>query len=142
MDILKIELLRTLPHTKAVMHALFRSFGFTEWEDVYDLLDAQPGKFVYSKTHRLIRDRENLLLTILPPVEEKTYKIKEDEEVVMLPMGTFHFEPVEEFKKSGATVVFLDRVKLRYPLVVRKWQRGDYFYPFGMEGKKKLSKFF
>jgi tRNA(Ile)-lysidine synthase len=138
----KVKLLQALPSTKAVMYELFKSFGFTEWEDVHGLLESQPGKIVYSKTHRLIRGREDLLLTVVSPLEDKIYTIKEDEEVVMLPMGTFQFEPAEELEKSDASVIFLDRDKLQFPLTVRKWQQGDYFYPFGMKGKKKISKFF
>lgn len=139
----KIKLLQTLPNPKAVMYALFKSFGFTEWEDVHGLLEAQSGKMVYSKTHRLIKDRDYLLLTTIPENAPKSFEIKEDEEVVMLPVGIFHFEEVSEISKTQENkAIFVDRSKLHFPLVVRKWKRGDYFYPFGMEGKKKLSKFF
>ncbi len=31
---------------------------------------------------------------------------------------------------------------LKFPLTVRKWDNGDYFYPFGLQGRKKLSKYF
>lgn len=139
----QIKLLQTLPNTKAVMYALFRSFGFTEWEDVHDLLEAQPGKMVYSKTHRLIKDRDELLLTTIPENTLKNFELLEGEEVVMLPIGTFHFEEVSEISKAKEDkTVFVDGNKLKYPLIVRKWEHGDYFYPFGMQGKKKLSKFF
>lgn len=138
----RVNLLQTIPNLKAVLYALFRSFGFTEWEDVYGLIEAQPGKMVFSKTHRLIRDREHLLLTVIPEEDSKAYPIKEEEEVVMLPMGTFQFEEVEEYSKENGRTICVDSARLQYPLSVRKWQEGDYFYPFGMQGKKKLSKFF
>lgn len=137
-----IKLLKTIPHLKAVLYELFRSFGFTEWNDLYDLLDAQPGKIVYSKTHRLIKDREQLLLTVLPQPDEREYEILAEEEVVMLRMGTFHFNDVNEISDEGKNTIFLDKHKLQFPLTVRKWEVGDYFYPFGMKGKKKLSKYF
>lgn len=138
----RIKLIKTLPNTKAVMYTLFKSFGFTEWEDVNGLLDAQPGKMVYSKTHRLIKDREELLLTTISG-EDRRYEISEGEEVVMLPIGTFQFEEVGEISESQSdNAIFVDANRLNFPLVVRKWERGDYFYPFGMQGKKKLSKFF
>lgn len=137
-----IKMLKTLPHLKAVLYELFRTFGFTEWEDVYHLLDAQSGKMVLSKTHRLIRDREELLLTQLPQEQELQFKISEGEEVVMLPIGTFHIDPVEAISEISRNSIYVDRSKLSFPLIVRNWRMGDYFYPFGMEGKKKLSKFF
>ncbi len=33
----------------------------------------------------------------------------------------------------------LDADKLKFPLRVRRWQEGDWFIPFGMTGKKKVS---
>lgn len=138
----KVKMLKTIPNLRAVLYELFRAFGFTEWDDVYDLLEAQPGKMVYSKTHRLIKDREELLLTTIPSVSQKEFGISEEEEVVMLPMGTFHIEEVEALSEASENVIFVDKDKLQFPLSVRKWKKGDYFYPFGMQGKKKLSKFF
>lgn len=137
-----IKKLKTIPNLKAVLFQLFRTFEFTEWEDVYHLLDAQSGKMVFSKTHRLIKDRDYLLLTQLVSEEKHIYKISEEEEMLMLPEGNFHFEKVQQIEKSKENSIFVDNGKLEFPLLVRKWQKGDYFYPFGMQGKKKLSKFF
>jgi len=39
-------------------------------------------------------------------------------------------------------LAYLDFDKLKFPLIIRKWQQGDFFFPFGMQGKKKLSDFF
>lgn len=138
----RIRLLKTIPNLQAVLYELFKSFNFTEWNDVYDLLDAESGKIVLSKTHRLIKDRENILLTQIPEKEDRIFTILPEEEVIMLPIGTFHFEKVEQVEPVDKNTIFLDEKKLQFPLVVRKWQSGDYFYPFGMQGKKKLSKFF
>jgi tRNA(Ile)-lysidine synthase len=32
--------------------------------------------------------------------------------------------------------------KLIFPLTIRNWEKGDSFYPFGMQTRKKLSDFF
>lgn len=137
-----IPLLKSLPHTQGVLYELFRSFGFKEWEDIYLLLDAQPGKMVLSKSHRLLKDRDQLLLTELPTDDDFSLEIKQGEEYVMSPSGTFHFQKATEFELTGGREIFVDKAKLTYPLLVRKWKKGDYFYPFGMDGSKKLSKYF
>jgi tRNA(Ile)-lysidine synthase len=49
---------------------------------------------------------------------------------------------VDDITISDSKTIFVDEEKLKFPLKLRKWQDGDYFYPFGMNGKKKLSKFF
>ncbi|WP_372919842.1 tRNA lysidine(34) synthetase TilS [Salegentibacter sp.] len=140
---LDIAFLRKIPNTKPVLYQLLKSFGFTEWDDVYNLLDAQPGKMVFSSGHRLIKDREKLILTELPSeIENQQFEIEENEEFVMLPIGTFTFSVVNEIEERAENCIYVDPDLLDYPLIVRKWQKGDYFYPFGMKGRKKLSDFF
>ncbi|WP_026839034.1 tRNA lysidine(34) synthetase TilS [Gillisia sp. JM1] len=140
---LRIDFLQKLPNTKAVMYQLLKTFGFTEWDDVYQLLDAQSGKLVYSETHRLIKDRDVLILTEKESDQkEMEYLIKEGEDIVMLPIGRFSLSEVEEISKTARNCVYLNKEKLTFPLVLRKWNTGDIFYPFGMKGKKKISDFF
>lgn len=137
-----IQNLQSIPNLRGVLYELFKSFGFTQWDDIYDLLEAQSGKIVYSSTHRLIKDRGKLLLTTLDEPEEETYELKEGEKTIELPIGTFHLEEVDNLSGKSSDSVILDKKKLKFPLTFRKWREGDFFYPSGMEGKKKLSKFF
>lgn len=52
------------------------------------------------------------------------------------------FEMVEQRENTSENIAFIDADKLQYPLILRKWQEGDYFYPLGMKNRKKVSKFF
>lgn len=138
-DVAKIS---EVPNTKAVLYELLYPFGFTAWEDVYSLLEAQSGKEVLSSTHRLLRNRNELLLTEkLEKQETKEYFIKKNQLQIINPIK-LSFIPTEKMGHIDTTTVYVDAAKLNYPLQLRKWQEGDVFQPFGMKGKKKLSKFF
>lgn len=140
---LNIAFLKKIPNTRAVLYQLLKSFGFTEWNDVCNLLDAQPGKKVFSDTHRLVKDRETLILTeLVKSGDEKVFRIKEDEDFVMLPMATFSLSEVKEVSQTSKNSIYVAAEKLKFPLIIRKWREGDYFHPFGMKGRKKLSDFF
>ena len=52
------------------------------------------------------------------------------------------FNIVQQIAIEDKQHIYVDKDLLKYPLIVRKWQNGDYFYPSGMQGKKKLSKYF
>ena len=131
-----------LPNTKALLYELLYPFGFTAWKDVYSLLEAQSGKVILSPSHRLLRNRNELLLTeLITFSEEKEFFIEESQKEINNPIQ-LRLIPTEKMGNISTTTVYVDADQLTYPLQLRKWKDGDVFQPFGMKGKKKLSKFF
>ncbi|WKB81185.1 tRNA lysidine(34) synthetase TilS [Cellulophaga lytica] len=126
---------------KTYLYALFSDYGFTEWQDVANLLTAMSGKQVLSRTHRLVKNRENLLLQELKEANSDVYLVNKDQETVSYPIK-LHFKNVSEIGITNNTTIYVDKSKLKFPLVLRKREEGDVFYPFGQKGKKKLSKYY
>ena len=143
-----IEKLKEFNNPQAYLYELLNDFGFTEWNDIADLLQAQSGKQIVSSTHRLVKDRDFLLLTDIDSKrikeKEKIYEVSEKDRIVEIEDFKLEVSDVKTVSIEGKTqnAAFIDRDKLKFPLIVRKWKNGDYFYPSGMQGKKKLSKFF
>lgn len=52
-----------LPNYKAYLFQWLQAFGFTDWKAVYDLIEANSGKQVFSETHILLKNRNTLLLS-------------------------------------------------------------------------------
>ncbi|MEQ6123676.1 tRNA lysidine(34) synthetase TilS [Pseudotenacibaculum sp. MALMAid0570] len=143
-DIIKIDIekLKLLENKKAYLHQILNIYNFTEWNDVSNLLTAQSGKQLFSKTHRLIKDRKFLLLTEHKKENSQVYFIDENTKEVSHPINlTLEFCTEIDDNQQSSTI-YIDKSKITYPLRLRKWQKGDLFYPTGMTGKKKLSKFF
>ncbi len=140
---LSIVELQKIPHTKAVLYQLLKGFGFTAWDDIYDLIDAQSGKYVSSTDFRLIKDREKLILTRQKLEILADYFLDENSQDLTLPGLLLKQQNLNQFEACEANEAIFDKGLLQYPLHIRKWEEGDTFAPFGMNGKKKkLSKLF
>jgi tRNA(Ile)-lysidine synthase len=133
--------LRQLPNYQSYLYQWLSPLGFSSWTDLYDLVNAQSGKQIFSEYFRIVKDRE--LLLVEPKVEQKVeeYWISETETELKFPLN-LRFTEVDSFSETNSNAIFVDVDTLKFPLLLRKWQKGDYFYPFGMNGTKKLSKFF
>jgi len=125
----------------AYLYSLLKDYGFTAWNDITRLLSGSSGKEVRSKTHRLLRDREFLLLEELRDQTLSRFTIEEGQQEIEVPIHLASIE-VDSMKDTSPNILYVDKDSLKYPLVVRKWEKGDYFYPLGMTGRKKLSKYF
>lgn len=138
---LDIQKIKELPNSKALLYELLNGFGFTEWDDVSNLLEAQTGRQLFSKTHRLLKNREELILTEID-ADNVVEEFKITNEGIEFPIS-LSIEPSEYIGETEKNLIYVPTGKLKFPLKMRRWRDGDFFYPFGMNGKKKkLSKFF
>ena len=126
---------------------LLRDYDFSApvVSDIVKNFDAKPGKQFYSSTHRLVKDRDNLIIHPLKDEVFKRYYIEDPSQVVREPLK-IELEIVSGFSfdeiPRNPSVAWLDLDLLEFPLMIRKWETGDFFMPLGMDKMKKLSDFF
>lgn len=137
----KISEFKKLNNPKAYLFELFKDYGFTVWNDIVNLLDAQSGKQVFSNTHRLIKHRDCLILTKTQSEIHQNIAIFENNNNIETSFGILTFENVESISNSSKNRIYIDKERLNFPLKLRLWKEGDVFYPLGMNGKKKVSKY-
>lgn len=139
---LDIEKLKSLNTPKAYLYQILKTYNFTEWNDVYHLLSAQSGKQIFSETHRLLKDRGFLLLSKnTTKSTDKKFLIEHHQTEIQEPIH-LRIEKVNEVSTVNNQIIYVDADLLKFPLTLRKWKNGDYFYPKGMKGKKKISNYF
>ena len=143
---INIRALLSLPFPQIVLYEILTDYNFNPalTEQVFMGLASEPGKRYYSRTHRLVKDREELFLTPLPEAKDQLFYIEEGDMELLAPydlsiekINDINFEIIKD-----PLVACLDFDKLDFPLLIRKWKQGDYFQPLGMNGFKKLSDFF
>ena len=139
-----INQIQTLNNPKAYMYLLLKPYGFTDWNEITFLLGAQSGKQISSTSHRLIKNRSHLILCKLEAPLEVDVSIDSSESLFRIPSHSIALK-IESTNSNSTTSresLLLDTESLKFPLTVRSCKEGDHFYPSGMTGKKKLSKFF
>ncbi|HSN49223.1 MAG TPA: tRNA lysidine(34) synthetase TilS, partial [Flavobacterium sp.] len=135
--------LKKLPNYKSYLYQWLHEFDFSAWEDIYDLVESQSGKQVFTPEFRLLKNRDFLILSPISSINDETeYLIDKNQKEVNFPLNLTLCN-TGDISTTENTVIFVDEDKLQFPLVLRHWKKGDSFYPFGMQGKsKKVSKFF
>jgi tRNA(Ile)-lysidine synthase len=182
--VLKLKSFRPLA---TLVYEMITPFGFSASQTgaIIALLDSDSGKYVCSSTHRILRNRNWLIISPLQTKEAANILIEKGDDRVMYEQGVLRLEelrleglplaelpreklplaelpreklplaespreksPLAESPRERApasdnkSIAWLDAADIRFPLLLRKWQAGDYFYPLGMRKKKKLARFF
>jgi len=147
--LLNIKKLKDSGHAETILHELLRAYDFTPetTELIAQRMYATAGKKFLSPTYRLIKDRDFLILTPKHADEqEKEFLLKENQNEFQNKNLNLKTEIINgnlsKVKNKSSSVAYLDYSSLVFPLIIRKWRQGDFFFPLGMNGKKKLSDFF
>ncbi len=145
-----IEKILELDNPSFYLFELLYPYGYNaaQVDDIVQALNGSSGKIFYSTDYQVIKDRDFLILTPIDKnTDTKTVYLTENTEKIKLSENQLlkisYFQNSADFKlPKDNTIAVLDKDKLKFPLIIRKWQKGDYFYPLGMKQKKKLSDFF
>ena len=144
-DLLKISCreIDKLSNKKGYLYQLLHGFGFTAWDDIVSLISAQPGKQVFSKTHRLLKDRNFLIVTTINKNQSIKGPILIDQKVseITKPIK-LTIQNTDDYTCKNNHQIIIDNDLINYPLSLKKWHHGDAMHPTGMTGSKKISQLF
>ena len=143
--LISIENLKKIEFQSLVLYEILNPYGFNsdDVDNVLKTINTHSGKKFMSETFILIKDRKYFILEKIDARKSQPVYIHTIEEL------TNHGFSVELIKNTNTdsfaaflNVLYVPKEKLTFPLTLRTWTKGDYFYPFGMKQKKKLSDFF
>ena len=134
----------SLRFPKAILREILLPYGFNQIDKIVESLSSgiESGSMFYSKTHVLLINREKILIRNLEKLEDVNIEIYQDLEDIDFPCNMEFYTSNKFSYDSDIQTEMFDYERLRFPLILRNWKKGDYFYPLGMDQKKKLSDFF
>jgi tRNA(Ile)-lysidine synthase len=146
-----LKLLKTIP-LHSIVYEVIKDYGFTAHQtgEVVALLKSETGKYIQSATHRILKNRNWLIIAPNENTEAETILIEQKDKQVEFQQGRIAIEvctttnyPQGPVGKPQTTnlIAQLNAADTKFPLLLRKWKTGDYFYPLGMQKKKKLNRF-
>jgi tRNA(Ile)-lysidine synthase len=143
---LPIAAIKNMQPQRLILFAMLRPYGFNEEQvqSIITSLDKHAGRSFETAAYLLVLDRDKLILK--KKTGEVLHHVKINEGGTQLVYGHYRLTLLHDdsalIVKDNPLSVSVDAELLVYPLTIRPWQPGDYFYPLGMSGKQKLSDFF
>jgi tRNA(Ile)-lysidine synthase len=131
---------------ETVLWNVLKDLGFTSGQlsDAARLMELPSGRWVASDTHRIIRHRDWLLIHSIDLHESPVFILEDQEGTIDFPEGRIEWlgmdRPMEQIPSTN-DIVWLDSSDIQFPLTLRRWVKGDYFYPQGLAKKKKIARF-
>lgn len=138
--------LNKIEELETICYEIFSAYGFSSAQipEILKLRNAEAGHFISSGTHRVIKNRQFLIITELKTESTDFILIDKLPCKITLDEGIFEFKIIEnkQIEHADKNIVSIDFDEIVLPLILRRGRTGDYFYPIGMGmKKKKISRF-
>lgn len=140
--ILKLQKQKVL---QTILWEIAKQYGFaaTQVAEIIKLMHADNGAFTSSEQFRIIKNRNWLIIAKKASNDSFYYVIEQGTSQLSFENGRLEISTIHsDSLTTDQSVALLDLPKIQFPLLVRKPRTGDFFYPLGMQKKKKLSRFF
>ena len=128
-----------------VQYEILKKYGFKNSEEIKKIFSSETGSVFFSKDFQLYINRNQLIFEKLNSNKNISHEVLIDytsvnTELINSIDLSDHIDVIEEINQNF--VWEFDAPKIAHPLKLRHKIEGDVFYPIGMSGKKKVSKFF
>ena len=149
-DLIKVPIVKwqKLNPFESYTWEFIRNFGAQPHQiiEIKKLLSAANSAVLPTSSHRFVRNRNFILIQKNHNLKTphffliENFPIDIDTDFFTVSCKTLHRNKVKEI--INPNIEYLDLQKLELPLILRPWRVADYFYPLGLNKKKKLSKYF
>lgn len=139
-------------NNKALVYEITSAYGFGEKQvdEVIKLAGSESGSYIQSprpqrpggNTYRIIKHRHWFIISPIEAKESDNIIIESSDKRIEFAAGIMQIETNKDPQaETVSTVACLDMKSISFPLLLRRWKAGDYFYPLGMKKKKKVARF-
>jgi tRNA(Ile)-lysidine synthase len=144
---IKLASLEPYVGNKTILYELFKPFGITDslLTDLLNVIGGKTGGHIMTPSHRILKNRKVIIITPDKEAYRPVFEIPGISEMTLVPqvISAQYVNITDEFKiPSGPFIGCFDAGMVSFPLTIRKWEKGDFFFPFGMKSRKKLSDYF
>ncbi|MCP3658981.1 MAG: tRNA lysidine(34) synthetase TilS [Bacteroidetes bacterium] len=146
LTIINIYSLKKEAYSSLILGELLKPFEFNYFQ-IKDIIEKEHsrGTRFLSNSHELTISENQILIKPLVKKSIEVYEVKDKDKYLNLKHGSLSFKTIDKkdfILKKETNISLLDKSKLKFPLIIRKWQKGDKFQPLGMKNMKKISDFF
>jgi tRNA(Ile)-lysidine synthase len=131
---------------QTLYYEIIKEYGFaaTQLTEAIKILEADNSKYIASPSHKIVKNRNWIIIVPHETAQSQFIVIESGDKNIVFENGSLAIETIQKENVilcDDKNIALINASAISFPLVLRKWKEGDYFYPLGMPKKKKIARF-